>query len=140
MVANRSSGANRLRDVAIHACGEVAFAIALHGIRRHRDDHLVAAVLRFLLAGSGASPRSRPSPASGYPSGPDRTFLGQGGERLLAVAGDPHPVPLRSSNITARRWLIRLSSTSRMESERVGGGAGVLGGERRHPRRRRGEG
>src|SRR5271157_5809849 len=44
---------NWLRDVAVHAGRQAALPIALHGMRRHRDDRNVCAADFFLLANDG---------------------------------------------------------------------------------------
>ena len=75
----------------------------------------MAAVLRFLLADQARRLEAAHHRHLDIHQDQIERF-GQGGELLLAVAGDLHPVPLRSSNITASRWLIRLSSTSGMKA------------------------
>ena len=73
------------------AC-QAALAVALHRVRGHRDDRRVP-VAALAAADLAASPRSRPSPASGSPSAPRRTGLPrQRLERLGAVRHDVRAV------------------------------------------------
>ena len=71
--ANSIARIDRLREVAVHAGGQAALAIAGHRVRGHGHDADVAAGRRARARESRRSPRGRPSPASAGPSARGRT-------------------------------------------------------------------
>ena len=84
---------DRLRQVAVHAGRQAALAVALHGVRGHRDDARVAAGPMPRARGSRASPRS--PPISGICTSISTTSKDdrrERRERFEAVVGDVHRV------------------------------------------------